>query len=478
VTEYQKAHRPSSEFETREKYLEHELEIIHPKPWRLNLPGRDFRFEVEDLGPALSGTIGKVVLTTAIVATFAIGFGLSPEFVAENVRYEMLIAALLFVIPVSGFFNPRANLPGCHGPMIPLIGLIVAAGGHPLALGILVAVIGLTVASLKGASRLVGLTGTGVRGGLLVILGLIGLLTQLRALRDWTVALEREVIFLVVVAIALLIYAYLARIGKRWLAIPLSSLAALLLALGLGAPFQFVTAPGIPNLNPFHWWGTDTGWMLGLPGLEHFIAVLPFAVLAVAMWPPDFLSHRVFQEMNFPQRATKSLMNVDDTMLVCSVRQTVGSLLGGGNITSSWGTYLIPSAIAKRPIPAGAILTGVGCATVAILGFPMDVAKWYPVLRVALIVGVFLPLLEAGLAMIKTTKDAEKAGICIFASALVNPVFGWVLAMVVDNSGLMDSERARSLPATDRYIIPITTFVIVVGVMALVGLIPGIPAVL
>jgi hypothetical protein len=50
--------------------------------------------------------------------------------------------------------------------------------------------------------------------------------------------------------------------------------------------------------------------------------------------------------------------------------------------------------------------------------------------------------------------------------------------MVVDNSGLMDPERVRSLPPTDRYIIPIITFLVVVGVMALVGLIPGIPAIL
>ncbi len=478
VTEYQKAHRPSSEFETREKYLEHELEIAQPRPWRLNLPGRDFRFEVEDIGPALAGTIGKVVMVTAIVATFAIGFGLPPEFVAENVRYEMLIAALLFVIPISGFFNPRANLPGSHGPMIPLIGLIIAAGGHPLAMGILMAVFGLTVAFLKGGSRLISLTGTGVRGGLLVTLGVVGMLAQLGAMRNWAVAIEREVVFLIIAASAILIYGYLARIGKRWLAIPVCSLAALLIALGLGAPFRFMTTPGIPTLNPFYWWGADTGWMLGLPNLEHFIAVLPFAILAVAMWPPDFLSHRIFQEANFPQGATKSLMNVDDTMLVCSIRQAVGSLLGGGNLTSSWGTYLIPAAIAKRPIAAGAILTGVGCVAVAILGFPMDLAKWYPVMRVALMVGVFLPLLEAGLAMIRTTKDAEGAGICIFGALLVNPVFGWALAMVLDNSGLLDRERGRSLPTTDRYIIPIITFLVVVGAMALVGLMPGIPAIL
>ncbi|WP_299432082.1 DUF3360 family protein [uncultured Meiothermus sp.] len=478
MTEYQKAHRAASEFETREKYLEHELEITQPRPWRLNLPGRDYRFEPEDIVPAISGTIGKIVMVTAVVSTFAAGFGLSKEFIAENVRYELLIAAILFVIPISGFINPRANLPGVHGPMIPLIGLIIMAGGHPLALGILVGVFGLILAFFKGGSRLASLTGTGVRAGLLIILGVVGLLAQLDALRKWAVGLERELIFLVIVAATILLYAYLARIGKRWLAIPLASLVAVLAALGMGAPFKFVSTPGIPNLNPFYWWGSETGWMLGLPTLEHFIAVLPFAILAIAMWPPDFLSHRIFQEINYPKRATRSLMDIDDTMIVCSIRQAVGSLLGGGNLTSSWGTYMIPAAIARRPIAAGAILTGVGCATVAILGFPMDLAKWEPVLRVALMVGVFLPLLEAGMAMIRTTKDAEGAGICIFGAVLVNPVFGWALAMVLDNSGLIDPERGRSLPTIDRYIIPIITFLVAIGVMALVGLIPGIPAVL
>jgi hypothetical protein len=38
-------------------------------------------------------------------------------------------------------------------------------------------------------------------------------------------------------------------------------------------------------------------------------------------------------------------------------------------------------------------------------------------------VGVFLPLLEAGMAMIKTTKGAEEAGICIIAAVLVTRVW-------------------------------------------------------
>jgi hypothetical protein len=482
TSEYQNLHRPASEFATRTEYLENELKIMAPRRWRLNLPKRDFNFAIEDLVPAISGTIGKIVMTTAIVAAFAYGFramgyNLLPDFVAENVRFEMLIAAILFVIPVSGFFNPRANLPGCHGPMIPLIGLIVLAGGHPLALGVMVGIFGLILGFAKGGSRLVNLTGTGVRAGLLIILGVMGLIGQMEALRRWAVGLEMELVFLVVIAVTILIYAYLARIGKRWLAIPLCSAIAVGVALIMGAPFRFVTSPGIPHLNPFYWWGADTGWMLGWPNLGHFIAVLPFAVLAIAMWPPDFLSHKIFQEVNYPEGSGKTLMDVDDTMVACSVRQAVGSVLGGGNLTSSWGTYMIPAAIAKRPIPAGAILTGIGCILAVVLGFPMDIAKWAPMLRVALIVGVFLPLLEAGMQMIKTVPEAQQAGICIFGAVLVNPVVGWSFAMLLHNSGLLgDRERTMSLPMIDRIIVPLITFIVCTVAMAASGLIPGIPA--
>lgn len=478
MSEYSKNRKPAKEFFSRQEYLENELKTMNPKRWKLNLPGRDFRFEFEDLVPAISGTIGKIVMVTAIVSAFAAGFGLTPEFVVENVRFELLLVAILFVIPISGFFNPRANLPGTHGPLIPLIGLIVLAGGHPLALGLMIGLFGLILGLAKGGSRLVNLTGNSVRAGLLIILGMLGLIGQMNSFRTWANGIGMESVFLVVIAATIIIYALLARIGKRWLAIPLGTGLAIVIALIMGAPFSFETSPGIPNLNPMYWWGEDTGWKIGLPNLEHFIAVIPFAALAIAMWPPDFLGHRVFQEMNYPKGSEKTLMHVDDTMISCSVRQAVGSVLGGGNITSSWGTFMIPSGIAKRPIPAGAILTGVLCIVAVLVGYPMDLAIWEPALRVALIVGVFLPLLEAGMAMVKTTKDAEGAGICIISSVLVNPIFGWTLAMLLDNLGVFDKERARALPTVDRIIIPAITFVVITVFLVLAGLIPGIPAML
>jgi flagellar biosynthesis protein FliQ len=264
---------------------------------------------------------------------------------------------------------------------------------------------------------------------------------------------------------------------KRWLAVPLSCLIGGGTAFLLGAPFEFKTGPGFPNMNPMYWWGENTGWMLGLPTVESFIVVLPFAVLAVAMWSPDFLGHQVFQKISYPERSEKVQMNIDDTMISASARQTFGSLMGGANFTSSWGTYLVPASIAKRPIPAGAILTALFCIIAGLWGYPMDLAIWQPVLCVALVVGVFIPLLEAGMEMTREGKTTQSAAIVVFASALVNPAFGWSLTMLLDNLGLIGcKERSAELTKMSRWIIPGVMFVVLTGVMAMVGLLPGIPA--
>ncbi|MCP3699124.1 MAG: DUF3360 family protein [Aliivibrio sp.] len=483
---YSELHRPASEFSSRSDYLDHELQIMKPRRFALNLPGRDFRFEIEDLVPALAGTIGIIAMYSAVMMSWADGLtqawphiNLGKEFAIEVARVEMLIPAFLFCILASGFFNPRANLAGNHGPMIPLIGAIALAGAHPLALAILLGVFGLLLSYFKGGSKLVNLTSEGVAGGLLVFLGFSGAMGQISNIQAWSTGLEGELgyIGLIVLAVNIVLYAYLARINKRWLAIPACAFAGLAVALALGAGFdlKFETEVGIPNLSPVYWWGsTEEGWMLGLPNLQHFLASLPFAILAVAMWSPDFLGHRIFQELNYPRRTEKVLMDVDDTMAMCSVRQMVGTAVGGGNITSSWGTYMIPAAIAKRPIPGGAILLGTIVMIIAILGFPMDVAVWPPVMCMALLVGVFLPMLEAGVQMVKENKDAQSAGICIFAAAVTNPVLAWAMTMLLDNNGLIgDKERPKTLSFVDRIVIPGGVLVICLIAMLAVGMLEG-----
>lgn len=473
---YAELHKPRSVFATRNDYLEHELQILRPKRWRLNVPLKDYRFEFEDLIPAMAGTIGKIVMVGAVAAAFAVPLGLPESFILENVRYELLIASI-FIILICALFLPTANLPGTHGPLIPMIPLVVAAGGHPLAFGLLLGIFGLILGLTKGGSLMAKLTSNGVSGGLLLYLGFIGTTGQVKTLFKWAEGFNMPHIAFVVILGTIIMYALLEHWGKRWLAVPVGCFLAGATAWILGAPFTFKTEPGLPNMNPAYWWGENTGWQLGLPTFDSFLVVFPFAVLAVAMWSPDFLGHQVFQKLNYPEKAEKAHMDIDDTMVSCAMRQTAGSILGGANFTSSWGTYIVPASIAKRGIPAGALLTAVFCIVASLWGYPMDLAIWQPVLSVALIVGVYVPLLEAGMEMTRKGKTTQSAAIVVFASALVNPVFGWSLTMLLDNLGLIgDKKRSVELGVFGRLVVPLVGFTILCVSMAAVGMLPGIPA--
>lgn len=195
---YSELHRPASEFASRSDYLDHELQIMKPRRFGLNLPGRDFRFELEDLVPALAGTIGIIAMYSAVMMSWADGLtqawphvNLGKDFAIEVARVEMLIPALLFCILASGFFNPRANLAGNHGPMIPLIGSIALAGAHPLALAILLGIFGLLLSYFKGGSKLVNLTSEGTAGGLLIFLGFTGTMSQIGDIQSWAVGFSQ-----------------------------------------------------------------------------------------------------------------------------------------------------------------------------------------------------------------------------------------------------------------------------------------------
>lgn len=81
------------------------------------------------------------------------------------------------------------------------------------------------------------------------------------------------------------------------------------------------------------------------------------------------------------------------------------------------------------------------------------------------------------MTMIKETKHAQTASLCIFGSIVVNPVFGWSLTMLLDNTGLLgDTKRAKSLSLANRLIIPLVVFILSTAAMLVVGLIPGIDA--
>ena len=79
--------------------------------------------------------------------------------------------------------------------------------------------------------------------------------------------------------------------------------------------------------------------------------------------------------------------------------------------------------------------------------------------------------------MTREGKTTQSAAIVVFASAVVNPAFGWSLTMLLDNLGLVGcKERSSELTNMSRWIIPGVMFVLLTTVMASVGMLPGIPA--
>ncbi len=142
--------------------------------------------------------------------------------------------------------------------MISLIGTIALAGAHPC-IGNFIGVFGLILSFLKGGSKLVNLTSEGT-AGLLIFLAQPAPVSQINSIQAWAVGLQSSTVEagsmgyvgLIVLAVTIAIYAFLAKVNKRWLAIPVCAFTGLIIALVLGAGFDIVfeTEMGIPNSKP------------------------------------------------------------------------------------------------------------------------------------------------------------------------------------------------------------------------------------
>jgi hypothetical protein len=125
---------------------------------------------------------------------------------------------------------------------------------------------------------------------------------------------------------------------------------------------------------------------------------------------------------------------------------------------------------------------GVFTLIAPLTGFILDICLFPPVWRVGLSVGVFIPLFEIGMRLIKTPRDAFGAAMCLGTGLFINPVIGWSFAMMFENYGLMgpiEPERLEMMKKVmsrrTQLIISTVTFIIVVVIMAWVGLLPGVP---
>jgi hypothetical protein len=425
---------------SKNQKLNNELITYNPLKWSFNLPFKNYTIRGEDLVPALSGAIGKVALVAAFALAWAQGYGItSPNFITENVRLELLFGSLITIF-FCAIFNPYAAPPGTLAPLIPLVPVMVAAGVHPLPLGILIGLLGIIVSFFKFFDEILLINKNGAKGGIILLFGLMGLMSSSNSLKAWTIA-NNSILFPVLLILGIFMYLLLGKLNLKWLMIPVVALSALSISALFGFIPEIKTVASFPIINPRYWWFDMWGLGWGI-SVINFVKAAPFALLAVVMWPTDAIAIKTLQEANYPKGSDNSIFNMTSTFIGVSFRNAVGAFLGGAQTSAIWRSFMIPLSIVKRPIGGSALLLGIIGIAFALLGFPLDVAVFPPLIWLVLIFGVFIPLVEIGLNLIKTSANAQVAGVCILLGLGINPVIGWVTAILIENFNLVkDDER-------------------------------------
>lgn len=413
-----------------------DLISYNPKRWRVNLPLKDYGFRLEDTVPALAGAIGKVALVAAFAMAWAVGLGITdPTFIAENVRLEIVLGGLLTLI-FCAFLNPYAGPPGTLATLIPVVPVMALSGVHPLPLGILIGVFGLIIAALRYFSKLVQINGEGTKGGIILLFGFLGISSSVENLKTWADSTHAPYVFMLLLAIGLVLYILLSSLGAKWLVIPLCAAVALAVSALYGLLPSFETGFGLPIISPDVWWNQKWGIGYGLTP-ENFIRATPYALLAIVMWPIDALAITTIQESSYPTEAQKAVIDLNATYTIVSIRNIVGTVLGGSQIAAVWRSFIIPLGIVKRPVGGSALVLGILTIGFGILGFPIDVAIFAPLLWLVLIFGIYVPLIEVGISKIKSLATAQIAAVCIVGGMAIDPVIGWIFSVFTENFGVI-----------------------------------------
>jgi hypothetical protein len=423
----------------RDNILKEELINYNPVRYGINRPFKDYNIRFEDTIPAISGTIGKIALVAAFAIAWAKGFGIDdPTFVTENVRLEIIVGSIITLI-FSALLNPYAAPPGTLAPLIPLIPLMASSGVHPLILGILIGVLGILISSLKLFDKIIEINGTAARGGIILLFGIMGIMSSIDSLVKWT-STRNNSMFAVLILLGIITYIVLNRLRCKWLMIPAAAFIGIAVSALYNIYPEMKTMPDFPIINPEVWWFDK--WQLGWGfNIINFVKAMPFALLAVVMWPSDALAIKTLQEVNYGPEAKKSIFDMNSTFMAVSIRNIIGVVLGGAQTSAIWRSFMIPLSIVKRPIGGSSFLLGFFGIVFALLGFPLDVAVFPPLIWLVLLFGVYIPLIEIGLNTLKSSIDTQIAALSILVGLAINPVLGWVTAILVENLGIIKTEN-------------------------------------
>ena len=351
--------------------------------------------------------------------------------IADGVRLELMIASAVALL-LCALLNPYAAPAGTLAPLIPLIPAMAAAGVHPLPFAILVSLLGFVFAKTGIFNMLIRLNGPGTKAGVSLLFGGMGVVHAIQKLHIWAQSYQKPLFTLFVLFAGAVLYLFMRRAKIRWLVIPVCVIAALTISAAFGI-FPPITARiGFPIFDPAYWWMQRWGVGFGL-SIRNFISAVPFVILVLTMWPVDALAIQALQERNYPSTAKRAIMNVDDTFILIMVRNLIGTILGGVQTAAVWRSFMIPLAVSKRPIGGSVLLLGLMGILFALLGSPVDIAIFPPLVYMVLIFGVFVPMFEGGWEAIENGRMFFTAAVCIVIGVVFSATIGWGAALALEN---------------------------------------------
>lgn len=216
--------------------------------------------------------------------------------------------------------------------------------------------------------------------------------------------------------------------------IPISAIVSLVLPLLVGIKINLLEPMNNLVLNPGYWWEGvwEIGFGLNLPTI---LKTLPFAIFVMLLWAMDTVAITTLLDEQSKEEQKREEINLNQSFMMVAIRNIIGGIFGGAQTSSLWRSFLIPLFMIKRPMRGATILLSVLCILVGLMGIPIKLFAFPPLVWTVLLFGIFMPLSLTGFNKWRKGKQVgQKIAIIILAAIGIgySPIITWLGAVVLE----------------------------------------------
>ena len=388
-------------------------------------------FKWSDMIPALSGLIGKISLISSFAVVWAQELGINhTSFIFDNVRLEILIGGVIALVATC--ISPKVSPAGTLAPLVVLIPVMVECGVHPFILSLLVGIIGMICAKTGILIKLIGISKYVSKTSLTIVFGISGVILCVQKLL--TFFSTQYWILLVLLGTLIPGYVYLVKRSKAWLMIPIAAVTSLIISIVSGIKLDLLSPINALNLNPNYWWGEVWGIGFGL-NLVTILKTLPFALFVLLLWAMDTVAITTLLDEQSKKGEDKEDLDINQSFVVVAIRNMIGGAFGGAQTSSLWRSFLIPLFMVKRPLRGATILLSILCILIGLLGIPIKLLAFPPLVWTVLLFGIFMPLSLVGINKWRECRGflgKVVMGLLAMVGIIYNPIMTWIGAVIVE----------------------------------------------